>query len=232
VTLWSYHYQPSIIADMPNQTFFNLPDKKRQKITDLAILEFAHADYDTASISNIVKQAKIAKGSFYQYFADKKELYLYVVNLAYDQRIAFIRENHPTPEPRDFFESLRWLFHVSVQFNLQQPLLTQVINRAAYGDSPVKKILLARAQATARQYIQDLVQKGMAQGDLIPTIDPDLATFIIVTASDNLKYYIPQKLGVETQKIAEDADFELNMQAIDHIFDQLVQVFKRGMGQR
>ena len=58
----------------------------------------------------------------------------------------------------------------------------------------------------------------MAQGDLIPTIDPDLATFIIVTASDNLKYYIPQKLGVETQKIAEDADFELNMQAIDHIF--------------
>ena len=217
---------------MPNQTFFNLPEKKRQKITELAIAEFASADYDTASISNIVKQAKIAKGSFYQYFVDKKELYLYVVDLAYKQRMDFIQSAHPTPKPKDFFETLRWLLMISTQFSLQQPLLTQVINRAAYGDSPVKEIIQERAQTAANQYIHDLVNKGIAQGDLLPTIDPDLATFIIVTASDNLKYYIPQKLEIDTQKLAEGADVNLDMQAIDRIFDELVQVFKRGMGQR
>lgn len=75
---------------MPKPAFFNLSEKKRQKITDLAIAEFASADYDNASISNIVKQAKSAKGSFYQYFEDKKGLYLYLVDSASVQRIEFI----------------------------------------------------------------------------------------------------------------------------------------------
>ncbi len=71
-------YMKYIAENMPNQTVFNLPDKKRTKISELAIAEFANADYDNASISNIVKQAKIAKGSFYQYFEDKADLYLYL----------------------------------------------------------------------------------------------------------------------------------------------------------
>lgn len=83
---------------MPNQTFFNLPDKKRQTIADLAIAEFANNDYQNASITKIVKQAKIAKGSFYQYFEDKKELYLYLVDLASKKKLAFLQQAKP-PEP-------------------------------------------------------------------------------------------------------------------------------------
>ena len=83
---------------MPNPTFFNLPDAKRQGIVDCAIAEFAANDYDSASISNIVKQAKIAKGSFYQYFEDKKDLYLYLVDLATQQRIALLKTSCP-PQP-------------------------------------------------------------------------------------------------------------------------------------
>ncbi len=54
------------LSTMPNQTFFNLPEKKQATIIDLAIAEFANNDYKNASITKIVKQAKIAKGSFYQ----------------------------------------------------------------------------------------------------------------------------------------------------------------------
>jgi TetR/AcrR family transcriptional regulator len=53
---------------MPKQTFFNLPDEKRDLITDVVIDEFADNDYDKVSISRIVQRAGIAKGSFYQYF--------------------------------------------------------------------------------------------------------------------------------------------------------------------
>jgi TetR/AcrR family transcriptional regulator len=64
---------------MPKPTFFNLTDDKRQRLIDLAIEEFAENDYDLASISKIVAQAGIAKGSFYQYFEDKKDLYQYLL---------------------------------------------------------------------------------------------------------------------------------------------------------
>ena len=59
---------------MPKETFLNLPEEKRNRILDAAIQEFAANPYDVASISNIVRKVGIAKGSFYQYFEDKKDL--------------------------------------------------------------------------------------------------------------------------------------------------------------
>ncbi len=53
---------------MPQATFFNLPEEKRQKILECALDEFAAHDYDSASVSKIVAKAGIAKGSLYQYF--------------------------------------------------------------------------------------------------------------------------------------------------------------------
>ena len=219
---------------MPKQTFLNLPEKKRQRITELAIAEFANADYDNASISNIVKQAKIAKGSFYQYFEDKKDLYLYLIDSASQQRMAFIQDSREARKPKrkqkDFFQELRWLFGVSTQFSLQHPQLNQIINRAAYSDSPVKEEALRNIQIAAKQPIYDLVEKGITNGDLRPELDIDLATFIIVTAGNNLRYFIPEKLELDTQKLAESADIEIDMQAVERIFDELIQVFEQGMG--
>ena len=214
---------------MPKPTFFNLPEKKRQKITNLAIAEFAAADYENASISNIVKQAKIAKGSFYQYFEDKKDLYLYLVDSASEQRMQFIKASEAPEPPEDFFETLRWLFRISSKFSLEHPLLNQIANRAAYGDCPFREEVVERANKQGRQYIQSLVNKGIANGDLLPTLDPDLAVFIIMTTADNLRYFIPEKLEMDTREIMKEPEVVIDMQAVERIFDNLIQVYKRGM---
>ena len=62
---------------MPKKTFIQLPKQKRETITQVAIDEFANHGFDKASINRIVEGAHIAKGSFYQYFKDKKDLYIY-----------------------------------------------------------------------------------------------------------------------------------------------------------
>lgn len=219
---------------MPKSTFFNLTEHKRQKITDLAIAEFASADYDTASISNIVKQAKIAKGSFYQYFEDKKDLYLYLVDAASAQRIEFIaaarNAEKPNGKKRTFFQELRWLFDISTQFSLQYSQLTQLINRAAYGDSPVKKDVFQHLQAASKKPIHDMVEQGIANGDLRADLDADLATFMILTAGDNLRYFIPETLGMDTKELTESVSIVLGMAGVNRIYDGLIQVLERGMG--
>jgi len=219
---------------MPNQTFFNLAEKKRQKITDLAIVEFAAADYDNASITNIVKQAKIAKGSFYQYFEDKKDLYLYLIGLASQQRITFIQaaqaQLKSKSRPKGFFEELRQMFVISTQFNAQYPQLNQIINRANYGESPVKEVALELVLAASKQPVHDLVDRGVETGDLRADLDPDLATFVILTASNSLRHFIPEKLGLDTHQLAEGETVDIDMQAVERIFDQLILIFKRGMG--
>ena len=64
---------------MPKATFFRLPKAKQQRLMDAAYQEFARAPFNEASISNIIKQAGIPRGSYYQYFDDKADLYFYLL---------------------------------------------------------------------------------------------------------------------------------------------------------
>ena len=66
---------------MPKETFFNLPEDKRTLICQVAIDEFAAHSFDRVSINRIVARSGIAKGSFYQYFENKHDLFLYLLQL-------------------------------------------------------------------------------------------------------------------------------------------------------
>ena len=76
---------------MPKQTFFNLPFAKRRSIEEEAIREFAENTFERASLTKIVENCGIAKGSMYQYFEDKLDLYLYIVELVYEEKKKYVQ---------------------------------------------------------------------------------------------------------------------------------------------
>ena|GEM_PF-4410857 len=65
---------------MPKQTFFSLPEEKRQGIIEAAYDEFLNKSYKSASIARISNKADIPVGSFYQYFEDKYDLVRFLCN--------------------------------------------------------------------------------------------------------------------------------------------------------
>ena len=64
---------------MPTATFTRLPSARRERLVADAIAEFAERSYAEASLSRIARRSGIAKGSFYQYFENKLDLYRYLV---------------------------------------------------------------------------------------------------------------------------------------------------------
>lgn len=64
---------------MPSATFFNLPPAKREKLLAAARDEFVRAPFAQASVNRIIHGAGIPRGSFYMYFADKEELFRYLM---------------------------------------------------------------------------------------------------------------------------------------------------------
>lgn len=64
---------------MPSETFFNLSQEKREKILGESKNIFIEKSYTDVSIREIAKRCEISVGSFYQYFTDKDDLYLYMV---------------------------------------------------------------------------------------------------------------------------------------------------------
>ncbi|MCG9968695.1 TetR/AcrR family transcriptional regulator [Pelotomaculum terephthalicicum JT] len=89
---------------MPKDTFNNLSDDKKQKIFDAAVKEFSAKRFSEASINQIVKTAEIPRGSFYQYFENKEDIYRYMFErIGKEKReIALHSENIDTDA--DFFE--------------------------------------------------------------------------------------------------------------------------------
>ena len=64
---------------MPSDTFFRLPEEKRRRLMDAAWEEFTSVRFSDASINRIIHAANIPRGSFYQYFTDKDDLFSYLV---------------------------------------------------------------------------------------------------------------------------------------------------------
>lgn len=68
---------------MPKQTFFRLPEEKRARILDATIEEFSSRAYEKTSVNRVIALSGIPSGSFYQYFENKDDLYLYCLTEMY-----------------------------------------------------------------------------------------------------------------------------------------------------
>ena len=64
---------------MPTTTFFNLPPPKRERLLRAAVSEFVQKPFNEVSINRIIQAAEIPRGSFYQYFEDKMDLFRYIL---------------------------------------------------------------------------------------------------------------------------------------------------------
>lgn len=211
---------------MPKSTFFNLPEEKRERILRVAVDEFADNDYQNASISRLVEEAGIAKGSFYQYFEDKADLYRHLLDLMVEEKMRLLSKEPPDWE-MGVFNYLRWVAEESVRFELAYPRLSQVGYRAVTGnDYPVD--LVERMKAQSLSFFRQLVARGKAQGDIAPDIDDDLAAFIFHTIFTELGQYMLQRLGDEAFREALGADFYEN-EAVQQIFSQTLEILERGM---
>ncbi|MBS3811795.1 MAG: TetR/AcrR family transcriptional regulator [Halanaerobiales bacterium] len=113
---------------MPTETFFNLAKEKKNKVIEISITLFAERGYTKTQITEIVKKADIAKGSFYQYFDDKSDLYKYILNKAIKVKEEYIKkELKKLEEERNFFRYWEGLNKANINFALENINLARVL---------------------------------------------------------------------------------------------------------
>lgn len=94
---------------MPTQTFYNLPKEKQDKIIMVSKEEFSEYSFYDASINRIVKNAEISRGSFYLYFENKEDLFVYLLEQCKIQLNAAVKEKIKE-ERIDLFEFVILVF--------------------------------------------------------------------------------------------------------------------------
>ena len=77
---------------MCTETFRRLPEEKRNRILNAAWEEFTTVPFAGASINQIIRRAGIPRGSFYQYFADKSDLFSCLMDDVREQMARIFRD--------------------------------------------------------------------------------------------------------------------------------------------
>lgn len=159
--------------DMPKETFLNLPDEKRQLIENTAITEFAARGFDKASINTIVRESGIAKGSFYQYFSDKEDLFLHLlIKVAADKKLKYLSPVLGNPDDHNFFTVIKELFISALRFASENPELERIsMWLFSNTNHPVYKVLMKKAGHTSTDVYASLISKAMDRGDIREDVD-------------------------------------------------------------
>jgi AcrR family transcriptional regulator len=213
---------------MPKDTFFNLPDYKRNRIIKIAIREFAENPYDVASISNIVREAGIAKGSFYQYFENKQDLYRYLIELGTEERLNVIKALPAQDLSGDLFVYIRWLFQSSVYFELKEPGLAQVAYRAFVDEVPFPEMAEELRRRGPTQFFKQLLAQGVHHGDISPWTDLDLAAFIMEATFYQFGRYFVQRLNLTAP--AADLEQAFASAEAQELLNNLIRILQKGIG--
>jgi TetR/AcrR family transcriptional regulator len=184
---------------MPKPTFLNLPEDKRERIVELAIEEFSDKPYAQASISNIVAQAGIAKGSFYQYFEDKLDLYRWLLlDVAGHRKLAYIEARVPS-QAADMFELLEHLLLAGLEFGIANPRLSRVAEWTFHRTpDPELAAFLAEVEALSDDNFRRFLVQARDRGELREGLDLDVAAAVLgVTLRTGLDVAMKRRFGFD-----------------------------------
>ena len=175
---------------MPKPTFFNLPAEKRETIVNAAIDEFADYGLENASTNRIVKNSGIAKGSFYQYFEDKEDVFMYLLTVLEREKMEYFKGKHPPSSNLDTFEYFRWVIKTGMEFNSAYPRMTQAVSRVLLGEGLYYGKNFGEYRQKTTRALSMMIQQAIERGEVDPSVDVELAVMVMDTWSNAISAYI------------------------------------------
>ncbi|MGB4045755.1 MAG: TetR/AcrR family transcriptional regulator [Halanaerobiales bacterium] len=206
------------VMKMPTDTFFNLPVEKRERIIEAAIDEFSRYSFHKARVTAIADNAGIAKGSFYQYFEDKKDLYKYLMEIIAEKKLSYINKDMlMNREKYGFFQLLREVFLSGIRFAKENPRLVP-IGEMLVADKDLLSELYGEHRYLSSDFFKELLEFGREKGE----IDPDADLDFLARMLSGLTYSLVD-LVMEDGKIDMD-DME--------IYDKMLYFVENGIKKR
>ncbi|RIK50850.1 MAG: hypothetical protein DCC59_12550 [Chloroflexi bacterium] len=175
---------------LPKQTFHNLPEEKRKAVVNAAIDEFADYGFESASINRIVAKGGISKGSFYQYFEDKRDVFMHLLAVLEQEKLAYFKDRRPPANHMDTFQYFRWMIKAGMEFNSAYPRMTQAISRILLMEGLYYGKLFGDYHRKALDALRMMIKGAIARGEVDPSVDVDLAVMVMDTWSNAISTYI------------------------------------------
>ncbi|MDS0527547.1 TetR/AcrR family transcriptional regulator [Clostridium sp. SHJSY1] len=176
---------------MPKETFFNLSEEKREKIIKKSIKEFGKQGFEKGNIGKIAKEAGVSKGSMYQYFEDKKELYIHCVKESFNisMKYGFSKiQNFQEANIIDlFYEGFKdsWIF-----LKEERDIYIFLLNLYYDNKHSIKDEALSYILDQSREFMMNLIEINKAKGIIRKDISTESILVFIEGISAKIKEHM------------------------------------------
>lgn len=186
--------------------------ERRQQILNVAREVFAKRGYHAAKIDDIVAAAKVARGTFYLYFEDKRAIFEEIVDRAFT-RLGMVITRVDTQDPaRSVEEQVKDNVRRIVAVLLEDRATTKILLSDAVGLDPAfdRKLLVFYEEALK------LIEESIREGQELGIVMPGNARIYAVLAMGAMKEIL-------YQVVMRDLDLDE-----DAIVTGLYELFSRG----
>ncbi|MBL4930552.1 TetR/AcrR family transcriptional regulator [Clostridium paridis] len=167
------------------KNFDKLNDDKKNKIIQAAIREFADKGYMAASTNNIVKEADISKGALFNYFDNKKNLYLYVTDYAIEYYLNYMMDKIKINNPDIFQRILEWQ-ELKISISTENPIVYKFFASVFINTPEELKSDIDERYKRLKEYSEKLTLKDIDLSLFRDDIDKQKALEIIAMALNGI----------------------------------------------
>jgi len=160
----------------------NGQEEKRRRLLEAAVRVFARKGYHAARIGDIAEEAGVAYGLLYHYFSSKEEVLRSVFRDTWRALILTIQNVAEGDDPPA--EQLRKVAEILLRSWRREPDLVRVlvleVTRSSLLAGEMDEVVASFAA------IQEIIERGQADGSIRADLDPRLASYVFYGAIDEL----------------------------------------------
>ena len=190
-------------------------EARRTQILRGAAEVFAKKGFHKATTKEIAQAAQVAEGTIYNYFENKRELLLAMVQMFAGDSLQQLILDHPPEDPREF---LRKILLDRYQLLLERGHMIAPLMAETFTDPTLREEIYSRVAIPLTKLMEQYLQHQIDAGRLRPGVDPVIATRAFVGA-------LGVNIGLKLSGI-EPRYADLPAEAI---IDQLVSLFIDGL---
>ena len=177
------------------------PDKPQQ-IIDAAVQVFARKGYYNSRVSDIAKEAGIAAGTIYLYFRTKDDILVTLFREKMTEFVGTVRK--AIADEPDAVAKLRRLIHLHFELLEGRPELAEVVQVEQRQGQKFFRGASAHEISSYFALIGSVLEEGVAEGRLRPTLPVKIATKTLFGAMDQMA--TSWVLGKRGYQLADTAD--------------------------
>ena len=208
---------------MPTKTFYRLRDEKQDAILRAAVHEFVINGFTRAKTSDIAQNAGISKGSVFQYFENKKELFIYCAKWSLEVFMKKLDEqmNIGDMDIYEYFQDNKLKTELVREEGELASFMQVVMNEPGLLDESMKSMY-----DLGNIYTKKLIQNGKKKGTVRSDIDDELLLcyFSAVTERISLRWF-KLYIGDISEELSTEAE-----QTMKNELDTMLNLLKKGMG--